>query len=161
MFRPGSSYSYHQVLRRFVVPASRAHVYSAAMAAAATIGPWLTGRIDLACLVGEPDEPSKPRLLEQVRDALRVRHYSRRTERAYLGWIRRFVLFPTTMIYTHVLNRGPGAVRSPIDRLLDRTGMHRDIVAGAPRPPLQVPCYTANSRRLSHQGKSRPGGSGD
>ena len=68
MFRPGSSYSYHQVLRRFVVPASRAHVYSAAMAAAATIGPWLTGRIDLACLVGEPDEPSKPRLLEQVRE---------------------------------------------------------------------------------------------
>jgi len=24
----------------------------------------------------------------------------------------------TTMIYTHVLNRGPGAVRSPADRLL-------------------------------------------
>jgi site-specific recombinase XerD len=23
----------------------------------------------------------------------------------------------TTMIYTHVLNRGPGAVRSPMDRL--------------------------------------------
>jgi len=26
----------------------------------------------------------------------------------------------TTMIYTHVLNRGPVAVRSPADRLLDR-----------------------------------------
>jgi site-specific recombinase XerD len=26
----------------------------------------------------------------------------------------------TTMIYTHVLNRGPAAVRSPADRLLDR-----------------------------------------
>ena len=25
----------------------------------------------------------------------------------------------TTMIYTHVLNRGPSAVRSPVDRLLD------------------------------------------
>jgi site-specific recombinase XerD len=24
----------------------------------------------------------------------------------------------TTMIYTHVLNRGPGAVRSPVDRML-------------------------------------------
>ena len=35
----------------------------------------------------------KPRLLEQVRDALRVRHYSRRTERTYLGWIRRYILF--------------------------------------------------------------------
>jgi len=131
------------------------------MAAAATIGPWLTGSIDLACLVGEPDGPSKPRLLEQVQDALRVRHYGRRTERAYLGWIRRFILFPTTMIYTHVLNPGPGAVRLPMDRLLDRTGMLRDIGVGAPRPPLQVPCYTASPRRPSHQGKSRPAGSGD
>ncbi len=28
----------------------------------------------------------------------------------------------TTMIYTHVLNRGPGAVRSPADRLLKQEG---------------------------------------
>ncbi len=33
-----------------------------------------------------------PRLLDQVRAALRVRHYSRRTEQAYVGWIRRFIL---------------------------------------------------------------------
>lgn len=31
--------------------------------------------------------------LEQVRNAIRVRHYSIRTEEAYLGWIRRFILF--------------------------------------------------------------------
>ena len=34
-----------------------------------------------------------PRLLDAVREAIRVRHYSRRTERAYVGWIRRFVIF--------------------------------------------------------------------
>src|SRR5574337_680684 len=34
-----------------------------------------------------------PRLLDQVREALRVRHYSMRTEKAYLQWIRRFILF--------------------------------------------------------------------
>jgi integron integrase len=34
-----------------------------------------------------------PRLLDRVRAAARLRHYSRRTERAYVGWIRRFVLF--------------------------------------------------------------------
>jgi integron integrase len=34
-----------------------------------------------------------PRLLDRVRDALRVRHYSPRTEEAYVGWIRRFILF--------------------------------------------------------------------
>ncbi len=35
----------------------------------------------------------QPRLLDAVRAAIRVRHYSRRTERAYVGWIRRYVLF--------------------------------------------------------------------
>ena len=34
-----------------------------------------------------------PRLLDRVRSAIRTRHYSRRTERAYVGWIRRFILF--------------------------------------------------------------------
>jgi integron integrase len=33
------------------------------------------------------------RLLARVRQALRLRHYSRRTEEAYVGWVRRFVRF--------------------------------------------------------------------
>jgi len=37
--------------------------------------------------------PQPPRLLDQVRDAIRVRHYSYRTEKAYVDWIRRFILF--------------------------------------------------------------------
>lgn len=32
-----------------------------------------------------------PRLLDEVRSRLRVRHYSLRTEQAYIGWIRRFI----------------------------------------------------------------------
>lgn len=36
---------------------------------------------------------AKPRLMERVHIALRVRHYSRRTEKAYAAWIRRFILF--------------------------------------------------------------------
>ncbi len=35
----------------------------------------------------------QPRLLDQVRTAIRVRHLSHRTERAYVGWVRRFILF--------------------------------------------------------------------
>jgi hypothetical protein len=31
--------------------------------------------------------------LEQVRSAIRVRHYSIRTEDAYLAWVKRFILF--------------------------------------------------------------------
>jgi integron integrase len=33
-----------------------------------------------------------PRLLDRVRAAIRTRHYSRRTEEAYVGWIRRYIL---------------------------------------------------------------------
>ena len=36
-------------------------------------------------------QPSKPRLLEQVREALRSRHYSKRTEDTYVVWIKRFI----------------------------------------------------------------------
>jgi hypothetical protein len=35
----------------------------------------------------------RPRLLVQLRHALRARRYSRRTEDAYVGWVRRFVRF--------------------------------------------------------------------
>ena len=34
-----------------------------------------------------------PKLLDQVRDKLRVKHYSIRTEQAYVGWIKRYILF--------------------------------------------------------------------
>jgi integrase len=38
-------------------------------------------------------EPQPPKLLDQVRQRLRVKHYSIRTEDAYVGWIRRYILF--------------------------------------------------------------------
>ena len=44
----------------------------------------------------EPSEKSAatpPRLLDQVRDRLRVKHYSLRTEQAYVGWIKRYIIF--------------------------------------------------------------------
>lgn len=87
----------------------------------------------------------KPKLFDQLREALRSRHYSRRTEQTYCYWVKRFIFFhhvrhpaemaepemnqflthlavkehvsASTLIYTHVLNRGPTGVRSPIDGL--------------------------------------------
>jgi integron integrase len=32
-------------------------------------------------------------LLDRVREAIRARHYSRRTEKAYVGWIKRYIFF--------------------------------------------------------------------
>ena len=37
--------------------------------------------------------PRTPRLLDQVHAAMRARHLSFRTAKAYAGWIRRFVFF--------------------------------------------------------------------
>jgi hypothetical protein len=33
------------------------------------------------------------KLLEQVRDAIRLKHYAYRTEQTYIHWIRRYILF--------------------------------------------------------------------
>jgi integron integrase len=38
--------------------------------------------------IGQP-----PKLLDRVRAAIRVRHYSLRTEEAYIAWIKRFIFF--------------------------------------------------------------------
>jgi integron integrase len=37
--------------------------------------------------------PGAPRLLDVVRQSIRARHYSRRTEKAYAGWIKRYIFF--------------------------------------------------------------------
>ena len=36
---------------------------------------------------------ARPKLLERYRERLRVKHYSLRTEEAYLHWVRRFICF--------------------------------------------------------------------
>ena len=38
-------------------------------------------------------DTNTPRLLDQVRAVLRRKHYSLRTEEAYVGWVKRYVLF--------------------------------------------------------------------
>lgn len=45
-------------------------------------------------MIASPEPPvSGPKLLDRVRWHLRVKHYSLRTEQAYIDWIRRFILF--------------------------------------------------------------------
>ena len=47
------------------------------------------------CLVRDTPPPryGKPKLLDQLRRALRARHYSRSTERTYCQWVKRYVFF--------------------------------------------------------------------
>ena len=41
---------------------------------------------------GDPS-PTPPRLLDRMRQAIRVRHFAIRTEQTYVDWARRFILF--------------------------------------------------------------------
>lgn len=84
---------------------------------------------------------NQTRLLERTREVLRLHQYSLATEKVYLQWIRRFMLFhgkrhPNTMgkdeveaylthlavkrrvvpTYTHVVRRGALGAMSPLDR---------------------------------------------
>ena len=79
-------------------------------------------------MTDETGAPAKaPRLLEQVSDAIRRRHYSRRTEQAYVHWIKRFIYFsdkrhpremgaPEVTAFLSYLARDRG-VASPLDAL--------------------------------------------
>jgi len=39
------------------------------------------------------EERPRKKLLDQVRETIRLKHYSIRTEEAYVSWIKRFILF--------------------------------------------------------------------
>jgi site-specific recombinase XerD len=63
---------------------------------------------------------AKPRLLDQVREALRVRHYSYRTEQQYVGWIRRFIRFHGLR---HPKNLGAADVEAYLTHLAIQRGV--------------------------------------
>jgi hypothetical protein len=38
-------------------------------------------------------EPTDKKPLDQVRDAIRLKHYSYRTEQSWVNWIKRYIYF--------------------------------------------------------------------
>ena len=53
---------------------------------------------------------SRPKkLLDQVRDAIRVKHYARNTEQAYVYWIKKYILFHNKR---HPKEMGTGEVQA-------------------------------------------------
>lgn len=49
--------------------------------------------MDAPSVSRQPAVRQPPRLLESMRERIRVLHYSIRTEQAYVDWARRFILF--------------------------------------------------------------------
>jgi len=74
---------------------------------------------------------AKPRLLDEVRDRIRVKHYSLRTERAYVGWVRRFILFHD--------KRHPRDMGAPeVEAFLTHLAVAADVAAGTQNQALSA-----------------------
>jgi integron integrase len=58
--------------------------------------------------------PAEPKLLDQVRGKIRLKHYSIRTEQAYSDWIKRFILFHNK---THPAEMGAAEVEQFLTHL--------------------------------------------
>lgn len=73
----------------------------------------------------------KPRLLDQVREQIRLRHYSIRTEAVYLEWVKRFIRFHR---YRHPLEMGAAEVEA----FLSDLAVRRDVSASTQNQALSA-----------------------
>ena len=72
-------------------------------------------------------EPTSKKLLDQVRDAIRLKHYSIRTEEAYVSWIKRFILFHK--------KRHPNKMGSPeVEAFLTHLAVNEHVAASTQNP---------------------------
>lgn len=70
-----------------------------------------------------------PRLMDQVREAIRVRHYSYRTELTYLQWIRRYIFF-------HGKRHPAEMGQSEVTAFLSHLATQRDVSASTQNQAL-------------------------
>jgi len=76
-------------------------------------------------------ERMKPKLLDQVRDAIRVKHYSIRTEQAYLHWVRSFILF-------HKKRHPAEMAEAEISQFLTHLAVDRKVAASTQNQALSA-----------------------
>ncbi len=86
------------------------------------------------------DESKPKRLLEQVRDVMRFKHYSLRTERAYGDWIERFIRFQgkrhpaemgteeVTQFLTHLAREGKVAAATQNQALSALLFLYKEVL---------------------------------
>ena len=79
-------------------------------------------------------QQGEPRLLDRVRAAVRMRHDSRRTEKAYVASIRRFIVFHAKR---HPIEMGASEVTAFLSSLA-APRQCVDAEPGAQRDPLSV-----------------------
>ncbi|HEX4993863.1 MAG TPA: integron integrase [Methylomirabilota bacterium] len=79
----------------------------------------------------DPTPSPPPRLLDRVRAALRTRHCSPRTEKAYVGWTRRHILF-------HGKRHPADMGAAEITRFLSALAVQRNVAASTQNQALSA-----------------------
>jgi len=74
---------------------------------------------------------STPKLLDRVRQVMRLKHYSYRTEQAYVDWIRRFILF-------HGKRHPQEMGAQEIEAFLTHLAVHENVAASTQNQALQA-----------------------
>ncbi|HBX42781.1 MAG TPA: integron integrase [Deltaproteobacteria bacterium] len=74
---------------------------------------------------------AKPKLLDQVRSGLRKRHYSRRTEEAYVSWITRFIRF-------HRVRHPAEMGKTDVEAFLSHLAIDRKVAASTQNQALSA-----------------------
>src|SRR5258705_10106654 len=70
-------------------------------------------------------EPHMPKLLDQVREVICTRHYSLRTENAYVNWIKQYIFFNSKR---HPAELGGAEVSA----FLSHLAVNRKVAASTP-----------------------------
>jgi Phage integrase, N-terminal SAM-like domain len=87
--------------------------------------------------------PKPKKLLDQVREALRTKHYSYRTEQTYIDWIKRYTLFHKKQ---HPKDLGVEEIREFIAHLATErkvaTSTHTVLAIGARGIRRSVPSFS-------------------
>jgi integrase len=73
----------------------------------------------------------KPKLLDLVRQKIRLKHYSIRTERAYVDWIKRFILF-------HYKRHPASMAAAEVSALLSHLAVEQKVAASTQCQVLSV-----------------------
>jgi len=82
--------------------------------------------------VVSPDSSSRPpKLLEQLRDRIRVKHYSIRTEQAYVQWAKRYLFF-------HGMRHPAEMGRPEVESFLTALAVERNVTASTQNQALSA-----------------------
>ncbi len=76
-------------------------------------------------------QPQKPKLLDQVRQVIRRKGYSYKTEKSYVGWIKRFILYHGKR---HPRDMGP----TEIEQFLTHLAVDLNVAASTQNQALQA-----------------------